>query len=87
MSPEVKIELGQIKEVLATEVLKREVMEGDKAEDAAKKIAKAAKNALRATQAKTAIAGTLAPEVASPDNEAGLIDAGRFGRARIARMR
>ncbi len=55
VSPEVRIELGQIKEVLSLEVLKREVMEGEKAEGAAKKIAKAAKNSLKAVAAKSAV--------------------------------
>jgi hypothetical protein len=53
VSPEVRIELGQIKDVLVNEVLKREVAEGDKAEDARKKIAKAAKKMLRTVAAKT----------------------------------
>jgi Type I restriction enzyme R protein N terminus (HSDR_N) len=73
VSPEVKIELGQIKDVLSTEVLKREVMEGEKAEDAARKIAKAAKNLLKAAHVKAAAAApaaTLAaedpPEVETP---------------------
>jgi hypothetical protein len=52
VSPEVRIELGQIREVLATEVLKRDVLEGDKADSAAKKVAKAAKNSLKTVQAK-----------------------------------
>src|SRR5688572_3915186 len=37
VSPDVRIEIEQIKEVLSTEVIKREVTEGEKAEEAAKK--------------------------------------------------
>ncbi len=51
---EVRIDLGQIKDVLVDEVLKREVTEGDKAEDARKKIARAAKKLLRVSSAKAA---------------------------------
>ena len=47
ISPDVKIEIEQIREVLSNEVLKREVMEGDKADEARKKIARAASKALR----------------------------------------
>lgn len=41
MSPGVKIEVNEIREALVDEVLKREVMEGDKAEEARRKVAKA----------------------------------------------
>lgn len=51
VSPDVRIDSAQIKEVLVNEVIKREVMEGDKADDARKKIAKAASKALRAKAA------------------------------------
>lgn len=40
MSPDVKIEVEEIRSVLADEVLKRDVLEGERAEDARKKIAK-----------------------------------------------
>ena len=40
MSPDVKVSSDQIKEVISLEVLKREVIEGDKAEEAKKKIIK-----------------------------------------------
>ncbi len=43
VSPEVKISNEEIRDVLATEVLKREVLEGDKAEEAKKKINKSFK--------------------------------------------
>ncbi len=52
VSPEVKIESEQIKAVLINEVIKREVMEGEKAEEAKKKIARAQSKALRSTQTK-----------------------------------
>ena len=47
VSPDVRIEIAEIKTVLASEVLKREVMEGDKADEARKKIARAANKALK----------------------------------------
>lgn len=52
VSPEVRIETEQIKSVLTNEVIKREVMEGDKADEARKKIARAQNRALRATPAR-----------------------------------
>lgn len=47
ISPDVKIDTDQIRAVLASEVIKREVLEGDKAEEARKKISRAASKALR----------------------------------------
>lgn len=47
VSPDVKIDTDQISAVLTTEVIKREVLEGEKAEEARKKIARAAAKALR----------------------------------------
>ncbi len=41
MSPDVKIDLEQIRTVLEQEVLKRDVIEGDKAEEARKRVARA----------------------------------------------
>lgn len=52
VSPDVKIESEQIRNVLASEVIKREVMEGEKADEAEKKIAKAVSKAQRAKAAK-----------------------------------
>jgi hypothetical protein len=46
-SPDVRIDVDKIKAVLTSEVLKREVMEGDKANEARKKVAKAASKALK----------------------------------------
>jgi hypothetical protein len=47
LSPDVKIDIEQIKSVLVQEVLKREVVEGEKADEARKKIGKSAKQLLR----------------------------------------
>lgn len=52
VSPDVRIEPDQIKSVLINEVIKREVLEGDKADEARRKISRAANTALRATSAK-----------------------------------
>lgn len=53
ISPDVRIDIDQIKSVLLSEVIKREVIEGDKADEARKKIAKATSKALRATASRT----------------------------------
>lgn len=47
--PEVRIETDQISAVLVNEVIKREVMEGEKAEEARRKISRVAGKALRAS--------------------------------------
>jgi hypothetical protein len=47
VSPDVRIDTDQISEVLTNEVIKREVLEGEKADEARKKINKAALKALR----------------------------------------
>lgn len=52
VSPDVRIDSAQIKEVLVNEVIKREVMEGDKADEARKKINRSANNSLRAEKSK-----------------------------------
>jgi type I restriction and modification enzyme subunit R-like protein len=52
ISPDVRIETDEIKTVLINEVIKREVLEGDKADGARKKIAKSANISLRAMKAK-----------------------------------
>jgi hypothetical protein len=49
VSPDVKINIEEIRTVFTAEVIKREVMEGDKAEEARKKIARSASKALRKT--------------------------------------
>ena len=53
VSPDVRIDTSQIKDVLVNEVIKRDVLEGDKADEAKKKIARAANTALRAAGQKT----------------------------------
>lgn len=62
VSPDVRIDIDQLKSVLITEVIKREVIEGEKAEGARKKIAKVASKALRASTPK----GAKEPESVAP---------------------
>jgi hypothetical protein len=52
VSPDVKIDVEQIRQVLVNEVIKRDVLEGDKADEARRKISRAASTALRATTPK-----------------------------------
>ncbi len=52
VSPDVRIDIEQIRAVLLNEVVKREVVEGDKAEEARKKISRSAGKSLRATASK-----------------------------------
>jgi len=47
MSPDVRIDVEEIVQVLTEEVIKREILEGDKAVDAKRRLAKAAAKALR----------------------------------------
>lgn len=47
LSPDVRIDADQIREVLSSEVMKREVLEGEKADEARKKIHRSANKALR----------------------------------------
>jgi hypothetical protein len=51
MSPDVRMDTEQIRAVLVQEVLKRDVIEGDKADEARKKITRAANKALKAKAA------------------------------------
>ncbi len=55
ISPDVRIDLEQIKSVLVNDVLKREVVESEKAEEARRKINRAAGKLLRARTAKQSI--------------------------------
>lgn len=64
VSPDVRIDVDEIANVLSSEVLKREVLEGDKAEEARKKIARAMNKALRAKS--EAREDTPAPEFSAP---------------------
>jgi len=76
MSPDVRIEIEQIREVLLTDVLKREVVEGEKAEEAKKKLAKAVGRVLRARSAKSKEDGSVeVPTDAAPDAEATFVEA------------
>ena len=52
LSPNARIDTEEIKAVLVSDVLKREIFEGEKADEAKKKISRAASNALRAKAAK-----------------------------------
>ncbi len=54
VSPDVKIDTDQIRSVLVNEVLKRDVLEGEKAEEAKRKIQKAAGRTLRVSSQKSA---------------------------------
>ena len=65
VSPDVRIDIEQIRTVLVNEVLKREVMEDPKADEARKKIARAANKALRAKEAKADGAQPETPSAAS----------------------
>jgi hypothetical protein len=70
LSPDVRIDTEQIKAVLQKEVIKREVIEGDKAEEAQKKIAKAAAKTLRAAPVRSV--PTAPQSEAKVDTEAGV---------------
>jgi predicted type IV restriction endonuclease len=52
LSPDVKIEIEEIYAVISQEVIKREVIEGEKAQEAVKKISRAANKVLRAKSEK-----------------------------------
>lgn len=68
VSPDVKIEIEQLKAVVADEVIKREVLEGEKAEEARKKIARSAGKALKQASARKATSGDGQEEVrVTPD--------------------
>lgn len=54
VSPDVRIEKEEIAAVLSAEVLKREVIEGEKADEALKKLTNAVRKAARAKEAKKA---------------------------------
>ena len=52
MSPDVKIDTEQIKEVILQEIFKRDVVEGEKAEEARRKIARVNNRVLRKSTSK-----------------------------------
>lgn len=62
MSPDVKIDTEQIKEVVLQEIFKRDIVEGEKAEEARRKIARANSRVLRKVIAKGS------PTIGRPDN-------------------
>lgn len=53
ISPDVKVEIDDIKSVISTEVLKRDVVEGDLADAAKRKVARTASKALRTKRDKS----------------------------------
>jgi hypothetical protein len=55
LSPDIRIDIDQIKAVLSNEGITHDVMEGDKAEVARKKIARVVSKTLRTAATKTAI--------------------------------
>jgi len=67
VSPDVRIDIEEIKSALGSEVIKREVMEGEKADEARKKIARVANKALRA---KSSTKDDKGVSPASPDADA-----------------
>lgn len=67
ISPDVRIDIDQIKDVLLNEVIKREVIEGDKADEARKKIARAVSKALRTASARTASKETTSENIANQE--------------------
>jgi hypothetical protein len=69
VSPDVHIDIDQIKAVLLSEVIKREVIEGDKADEARKKIARAASKSLRSAATRATSKGK-APESGGNDEGA-----------------
>jgi predicted type IV restriction endonuclease len=71
LSPDVRISVEQISETLCHEVIKREALEGEKAEEAKKLVAKAASKALRQKQTRPAFeeesTGTVCPDGSSAE--------------------
>lgn len=64
VSPDVKIDADELGDVLKNEVMKREVVEGEKADEARKRIAKSANKALRARASKSGGDGVSASDAA-----------------------
>ena len=58
LSPDVKIDTDDIKAVLVNDVMKRELLEGEKADEARKKISRATNNMKKAKAAKDDIPTT-----------------------------
>lgn len=71
VSPDVRIEVAEIGKVLTEEVLKREVLEGEKADAAKKLVQKAAKRALRSGKATEVGEREVVPALQPIENVAG----------------
>lgn len=69
ISPDVRIDIEQIKSVLVNDVLKREVVESEKADEARKKINRVAGKLLRDRTAKQSIEPEKKPEKIEPKTE------------------
>ncbi|HEX8843081.1 MAG TPA: hypothetical protein VF791_00345 [Pyrinomonadaceae bacterium] len=69
LSPDVRIDIEQIKSALAQDVLKREVVEGEKADEARKKIHKAASKPLRTKKVKPKAEPENGKDTASDESE------------------
>ena len=67
ISPDVRIDVDQIKSVLANEVLKREVVESEKADEARRKIARTAGKLLRTKAATPALDPTVPRRKTEPE--------------------
>ncbi|HXQ39039.1 MAG TPA: type I restriction enzyme HsdR N-terminal domain-containing protein [Anaerolineales bacterium] len=65
MSPDVKIDTAQIKEVLVQEIMKRDVMEGEKAQEEQRKVARAASRAMRQAMRASSTKNTTSNEAES----------------------
>jgi hypothetical protein len=66
LSPDVRIDTDQIRTVLEQEVLRREIVECDKADEARKRIARAASKALRNKAEKGSVDENISAEKAAP---------------------
>ena len=60
VSPDVPIDIAQIKSVLVNEVIKRDVLDGDKAIEATKKISRSSGKLLRAKVKQVSVAPVIA---------------------------
>ncbi len=67
LSPDVRVEIDEIKAVLMAEVLKREVLEGDSAADAKKKLARSAAKQLKEKAAKATTPDASVDEVSADE--------------------
>lgn len=67
LSPGAKIDLEQVSTVLSAEVIKREILEGDRADRARSKISRVAKKALKAKEAATGATNATASTTANTE--------------------